>query len=279
MDVLGYSIPPFKTVAWVSDEAKNVWNDRFQKIDNAIILTGLTSLSNKECDVQYLIVEGATYFKLLQLATPMEIEVSATFLGNEELKGPVFYQVILVRKGTDVSSVTSSCCENKSSVTNGKYALKETLWSAALNTKNYKIKDNTIAMPANVDTSIFWQKMLTTLGTQHRCSLQCQDHINQQTALINSMQIYGYSDEASWLEDVYSWPIEWCASHGICEIRTPIVKIAYDTDATAVPYTIQIDGTTYPKEGAPGKRFPYQKRSFLRITDSKSFKAGLHHGS
>lgn len=279
MDVLEYDIPPFKTVAWVSDDAKKVWYDRFQKIDNAMILTALNSLSNKECDMQYLVVEGVTYFKLLQLATPMEIEVSATFLGNEKQKGPVFYEVILVRKETDTSKTITGCCSTKSNQAIRKHKLKETIWGAALSTLDYQRKETTITMSADTDTSVFWQKMLTTSGTQHRCSLQCQNHLNQQTELINRMKSYGYVDEASWLQDIYSWPIEWCASHGICEIRTPVVKIAYDTDATAMPYTIQIDGTTYPKEGAPGKRFPYQKRSFLRITDSKSFKAGLHHGS
>lgn len=278
MDVLAYQIPPFKTVAWVSDEAKKIWRIRFQKIEEAIIYTAVKNVSDNRCSEQYLIVEGAMYFKLLQLTTPLEIEVEATFLGDIKTKGPIFYEVLLSRKGVETENRETFCCANHSRIIREK-KLKEMVWQGALQVEGYQREETTIKLFSKVDTSVFWSKLFTMPGTQHRCSLSCKEHENYMLDYINAMKEYGYNEEAVWLQEIYCWPIEWCASHGICELRTPIVKVAYDTDATGVTYTIQIDGTAYPDEGAPGKRFPYRKRSFLRITDSKSFKAGLHHGS
>jgi hypothetical protein len=60
-----------------------------------------------------------------------------------------------------------------------------------------------------------------------------------------------------WLDEVLAWPVEWSALHGIAEIRTPIAKVAMQTDATASKYTIQYPGRGYPREGARGLVFPY----------------------
>ncbi|MBQ4822097.1 hypothetical protein [Aquimarina sp. MMG016] len=278
MEVLDYNIPPFKTMGWVSDKAKETWNNRFEKINGAIIFTTLKALVKGDWDSQYLIVEGWSYFKILELAAPMEITVKATFLGNENVKGPVYYEVLLTNKHTDPDTLKSSCCIACTTAIREKNR-KEHVWQAVLNTKAYQQEGQILSLSSGSDTSVFWQRLLVTIGTQHRCSLQCKRYASLQEALFDKLQVFGYEQEALWLSEMYSWPVEWCASHGICELRTPIIKLAYDTDPTAIPHTIRVEGDNYPTEGAPGKRFPYRKRKFLRITDSKSFKAGLQHGS
>lgn len=277
MKLLDYKIPPFKTTAWVSDEAKSIWNARFKKISEAILKTTVQAVLKKEWDAQYLVLEGYLYFTLINLTKDMKIDTNFEFLGDKNLKGPIFYEVFLSNKGEN-SKVKSNCCwecsqrvrlENK----------KEFVWEAALNTANHTLENNVISLSSTADTSVFWQHLLVSIGPQHRCSLQCRRQQQLQKELIDWMLEYGFEAESSWMTEIYSWPIEWSAYHGICELRTPIVKLAYDTDATAENYTIQVAGDTYPEEGATGKRFPYRQKSFLRITDSKSFKIGLEHGS
>jgi len=51
--------------------------------------------------------------------------------------------------------------------------------------------------------------------------------------------------------------MEWSSLHGIAEVRTPVFKIAFDTDATARPYRVQLRGTKYPEDAERGLRFPY----------------------
>lgn len=89
----------------------------------------------------------------------------------------------------------------------------------------------------------------------------------------------GYVEEAEWRETIYSWPVEWNAVNGIAELRTPVVKLAYDTDAFTEKRCVRYMGTSYPDEGPFGRNFPYKRRRFLRVSDSKSFKAGLAHGN
>ena len=277
MELLNCIIPPFKTAAWVSDEAKNIWNIRFKKINEAILNTSVQALLKREWDAQYLVLEGYLYFKLIALTALIEIDTDFEYLGDKNLKGPVFHEVLLSNRGQAQKAKSNCCLECSKNVRSENK--KEFVWESAINTATHALENKVISLSSSSDTSVFWQRLLVTIGPQHRCSLQCKRQQQLQKELIARMFEYGFEEESSWLTEIYSWPIEWSANHGICELRTPIIKLAYDTDATAVNYAIQIEGETYPDEGATGKRFPYRQKSFLRITDSKSFKKGLQHGS
>jgi hypothetical protein len=61
------------------------------------------------------------------------------------------------------------------------------------------------------------------------------------------------------MAEILNWPVEWTALHGIGEIRTPILRACFATDATADKLTVQWEGTRYPEEGATGIAFPYRK--------------------
>lgn len=278
MELLNYTIPPFKTVAWVSDNAKTIWDNRFKIINDALIQSTFKALKEDKLTSQYLIVEGWQYFKILELAATLNISVDALFLGDKNVKGPVYYQLLLTTKEVNLKDATPNCCLNCSNAVRADKR-KEFYWNAAIQSNLHTIDHQEITLPATTYTSIFWQKLLVTLGNQHCCNLECENYKNQQDKSLELLTHYNYNNAQLWLKDIYSWPVAWSASHGICELRTPIVKMAYDTDATATNYVIKIEGDSYPKEGAPGNQFPYRKRNFLRISDSKSFKAGLEHGS
>jgi hypothetical protein len=78
-----------------------------------------------------------------------------------------------------------------------------------------------------------------------------------------------------WLTEILTWPVEWSALHGIAEIKTPVLKVSTNTDATALKYVVQRKGASYPVEGAHGLKFPYQTPQRLPLTDSRGFKQGL----
>jgi SAM-dependent methyltransferase len=56
-----------------------------------------------------------------------------------------------------------------------------------------------------------------------------------------------------------TWPMEWSALHGIAEIRTPLLKIATDAEATPEKHVVRTTGSAYPDEGARGIVYPYTR--------------------
>jgi hypothetical protein len=41
---------------------------------------------------------------------------------------------------------------------------------------------------------------------------------------MNAAAHSGYRAEMDSLRDVFSWPVEWSALHGIAELKTPVIK-------------------------------------------------------
>jgi hypothetical protein len=78
-------------------------------------------------------------------------------------------------------------------------------------------------------------------------------------------------------QEILSWPCEWSALHGIAEIKTPLFKMIYNTDATGDKYVFRLLSENYPAEGLPGVQFPYRKPSKLHFTDSVRTHRGNEH--
>jgi hypothetical protein len=87
----------------------------------------------------------------------------------------------------------------------------------------------------------------------------------------------GFGQEMEWLQSILSWPVEWTALHGIAELKTPILKVISNTDATGNKLRIRWKGHAYPPEGEHGTAFPYQRAERLHVVDSPSYQRGLSH--
>ena len=79
------------------------------------------------------------------------------------------------------------------------------------------------------------------------------------------MRAEGHGGLADIWADMAHWPTEWNASHGICEMRAPVIKLAYETDATDRPFRVRFDGTAWPTHGAFGLDFPYRSPERKRV--------------
>jgi SAM-dependent methyltransferase len=62
-----------------------------------------------------------------------------------------------------------------------------------------------------------------------------------------------------WMLEILSWPVEWTALHGIAEIKTPLMRVSTQTDATPDKYVVQRLSQAYPQEGALGAAFPFKR--------------------
>jgi len=104
------------------------------------------------------------------------------------------------------------------------------------------------------------------------CSFNCAESVAQGNAALKVMAKH-HPQEAEWLQEILSWPVEWSALHGIAEIRTPVTRTTASTDATAQKLVVKYMGTGYPEEGAQGLTFPFKaqvpKPLLLRMSNSK----------
>lgn len=65
----------------------------------------------------------------------------------------------------------------------------------------------------------------------------------------------------NWLLAILDWPAEWTALHGIAELKTGIIKLAYDTDFTHEKLTLRYHGQKLAAEAARGLSFAYRNPS------------------
>jgi hypothetical protein len=107
------------------------------------------------------------------------------------------------------------------------------------------------------------------------CRFDCEATIRTADGLLALGREDGRALEVGWLLEALSWPVEWSALHGIAEVKTPVVKVAALTDATAEKYVVRCQGRSYPAEGARGLSFPYARPSRLRLSDSEGFRRGV----
>lgn len=96
------------------------------------------------------------------------------------------------------------------------------------------------------------------------CSWACGRTRILGAVLLDLGRKIGHGRAMDWLEEALAWPYEWSALHGIAEIRSPILRIATRTDATASRYTVRVRSDHYPEDGAAGTRFPYGTRREAR---------------
>ena len=226
-------------------------------------------------------IPGWMYFPLLANSKKYDLEFKTTFLGKEEVAGPVFYEVLLSKAPINTQDQEflgiPDCCRLSNELAHQKVR-KEFLWEIAEATEGRQITHQIITLEDDLVMGAFWQQLLLNPVAYHYCSFQCSASKQLQNEQLDFLYEKGFKEEADTLSEIYAWPLEWSASHGIAELRTPVIKLAYDTDATGEKYSIRKLGERYPQHGAMGLHFPYRRRSFLKITDSKSFREGLKYG-
>ena len=114
-----------------------------------------------------------------------------------------------------------------------------------------------LTLPAVPQTSTFLA-LLGLRAVQHQpCRISCPGSRRDGNAFLAALTTC-HPAASRQLAEMLSWPLEWSARHGIAEIRTPILKLAYQTDPTSHTLRMAVTSPNYPAEGATGLRFPYR---------------------
>jgi hypothetical protein len=90
------------------------------------------------------------------------------------------------------------------------------------------------------------------------CSFDCEESQRLGSARLVLGRETGMVEAIAWLEAMLDWPAEWSALHGIAELKTAILKTAYNTDFTARKVTVRYHGRALAADGARGLTFAYK---------------------
>lgn len=126
-----------------------------------------------------------------------------------------------------------------------------------------------------LQNNVLWA-CLGVRALPHRpCRFDCEASAEMGESLLRLGDRIGFAEETDWIREILSWPVRWSALHGICEIKTPVLKAATRTDATKSTYTLDWEGEGRAELGAAGLAFPYRVPQRSVITDSTTFRRGL----
>jgi len=301
MDRLGFKLPNFTRVTWVSDTAKSIWEPRLQRVAEICldiqwlaILSGLRRCSLALAPPWYLATRSEKWSRLGLDALPvgMELSASSNFLASpaSEKANGFALQVVVGRK-QDVEEFKAfldmddqqamgaslglpSCC-TRFDQERQRQGLLDTIWHMSVASVPSYSGGLEIEVAGPNVTNIFWQPVGICAVPHLPCRADCASSVQLGKDLIDIGKDAGYADEMSWLSETLSWPVEWSALHGIAEVKTPVLKISTRTDATARKYTVRRKGAPYPLEGAQGLKFPYRMTHVSYLTASRGFKRGL----
>lgn len=124
-----------------------------------------------------------------------------------------------------------------------------------------------------------WQTntLLDPIGIRCIAHWPCQVNCSRSIGMADAIAATRERPEYGRLTEILAWPTAWSALHGIAEVKTPVFKLIYDTDATAHKHELKRLGSVTPAEGAQGLEFPYRPPERLSFTDSPAFRRGLEH--
>ncbi len=90
------------------------------------------------------------------------------------------------------------------------------------------------------------------------CSFTCEECWTLAAAWLALGREGGLTQDMDWLVSMLAWPMEWTALHGVAEVKTGILRVAYATHYTSGRVTIRYPGRALPPDAARGLSFAYR---------------------
>jgi uncharacterized protein len=294
-DRLPFHLRSFSRLAWASEAARISWEPAFQKVRNTIVQAEFASVSSglrkaalfqltegelnrmePWCRDQGLAREqlycsSSFLSKLLEAVCVRYAEPTRFFVVG---RPPALSQFSARMQSSDYYSAAEilgypECCASALHAIETEDLCHDTTWATAVHGRTGNSESREVVITERPETNIFLRKIGVRALAHHPCSFGCVHsvrHAAELKALITGKQP-DETDVYRLLETMLSWPLEWSALHGIAEVKSPVLKLCYQTDATSERYVIRWAGTGYPSEAARGLCFPYRSgdREIFRI--------------
>ncbi len=302
MERLDFRLPDFTRFSWVSDRAREVWQPRVDRLIAAWQEWELLSVAEglRPCmrvvvyagELEHLREQGARHRLHLRIlegldggthyaardtgATPLRYRVAVGALENVEDLAAAWQRDDRAEVARMVGC--PACCHAFFEQIWYRDRFVDPTWPMTLNTvQKEEIAPDTWRVTGPLPGNVLLRSLGARAVPHLPCRFDCAATREQADAYIAIGRGAGHAEVIGWLEEMLNWPVEWSVLHGIAETKTPVVKIAFGSDASARKYTVQYAGSTYPAEGSQGLRFPYILPERLRVTESRSFQRGLLH--
>ena len=303
MQRLDFAMPEFLRHTWASDAARRAWEPRLCNIHKLIVDLAIFSVLEGGRPCALAVIAGWQLFDLYAALPPQEL-VSELVSCDRPLDGwyfdnplgrqyhrPVYYSVVIGKPEevaefkdswarADYSALDQqlgypSCCRAFHQELASTQTWLDPTWPIAIHTPPRPTTEFSCDVTSSPYNNFLWRWMGVRLVPHLPCGFDCEPSKKLGKDLLDLAHCAGFQQEADDLIEVLTWPVEWSALHGVAEIKTPILKILANTDATAQKYAVRYKGTSYPKEGAQGLAFPYRHDSRLLLTQTASFRRNL----
>jgi uncharacterized protein len=284
-DSLDFLLPTFSRVSWVNAHSREIWQERMRRVRRAweevewhSVVAGIRACAQLPRSARSVSLGGvlADRHRMLEAR-----ELAGGVVIGRHADVSAFAEAADRRDHDAIGSLLGypECCREFYLRFQG---ICDLTWPMAVNSSAHRQRrrDSTSlrVLDGNPHANILWRG-LGVRGVPHvPCSFDCEATAVLGTRMRDLMLDAGFDAELAWLEEILEWPVEWSALHGIAETKTPILKHASRTHATAGRYTVRRLGDRYPAEGARGVGFPYV-RGRARLTSSSAFQRGLLHAA
>jgi uncharacterized protein len=256
---------PRVRISWVSEYARQKWEERLQKLPEMIeeMTVHAASVLGQGCAVR--LVPKASFPRLQKLA-------EAQGLSTAVLPAEALPRGICTRSAETSTAVFLAGAEV--SVAQAKAAWESDNWEAfraqvalpaccldharEIATGSIGASDAAVDLPATISA----HSLLAPLGISalpiEPCRVNCPSALEAAVRWLELAAARGYASESGWLRECFSWAMSWSELHGVTEVKTPIFRMCFQTASRSAPRLIRRIGTAAEVDGgAIGLSFPY----------------------
>lgn len=290
---LDFRLPEITRYAWVSDDARQAWEPRFERIKAAWAHVELASVARQQRPASVRLVHpGALHgshpdpeLAGLELApigaaamsdSPYVAGVASPAEGQ-----PYAMQVAVAASLQDAAALADAwrdgnqarigdllgyprCCSEFFERTWVQEQWLDTTWPMTLASTSDGAGAHPNEFEREVDGAPGCNILLRWLGLRAVPHLPCSFDCAATHEFAESLRLIahaeGLGDEFDLLYQTLSWPIEWSALHGVAIVKTPVVTVTTTTDATAGRLRVRRSGDGHaPEHAAKGLRFPFSE--------------------
>jgi uncharacterized protein len=257
-----FTLPRFLRRAFVGDSQRAVWQPRFDAIVAALPRLHVAAIANGVSAAAVVSVASEQVVAMHNEAAKLDLHMRRA--GSS---GSQWHRFVIGRESTakaiedawragDAASIDEAlsipaCCRAAAASRRGA-GISDPVWNAAHATSNVA---NVASSPA---TNFLYRILGFDLLGYAPCSFDCEASRARGEALL-ALAHDADLEAIDWLEAVLGWPAEWSALHGIAELKTGVVKVAYPTDYTAAKRTVRYRGIALPPDAARGLTFAFQE--------------------
>lgn len=150
-----------------------------------------------------------------------------------------------------------SCCRVFFNEVFSRRGFRDPTWLMARATPGARVEGNVVSVSGPCETNVALRRMGVRAVPHLPCSFGCEASAELGRAITDLAVESGHGEGVNRLLEILDWNVAWSARHGVAEIRTPVLKLSTQTDATAESYILNRAGGAVPEFAARGLGFPY----------------------